>query len=179
MGRENPTDDNVCDYGLFLLDEILGESGHTLADFEMPTPQYDWSVQAENPLIVEQLNYDAAEECALAEADVQKMNVEQHDAFDRIVASVEQKLGKGFFLSGSGGTGKMFVYNAMAHHRRGQSKIVLCVASSGISALLLRGGRTAHSMFKILIEGLTAESTCCIPKESQRAALIRVTDLII
>lgn len=145
----------------------------------MPTPQFDWSQQVENPLIAEQLDYDTAQERALAEAAVQKMNAEQRDAFDRIVASVEQKLGKGFFLNGAGGTGKTFVYSAVTHHLRGQEKIVLCAASSGISALLLPGGRTAHSMFKIPIDGLTDESTCAIPKESQRAALIRAANLTI
>jgi hypothetical protein len=92
---------------------------------------------------------------------------------------VEQNLGKLFFLSGAGGTGKTFVYNSVASHLRGERCIVLCVASSGISALLLQGGRTAHSVFKIPIDGLDDKSTCSIPKESMRAALIRLTKLFV
>lgn len=56
---------------------------------------------------------------------------------------------------------------------------MLCVASSGIAALLLKGGCTAHSVFKIPIEGLTDESTCSIPKESLRAEMLRLTKLAI
>ncbi|KAJ7029117.1 PIF1-like helicase-domain-containing protein, partial [Mycena alexandri] len=177
MGHENPTDEQAHDYELFLLERILNDSSRTLTDFEMTPPQLDWSLQAENPLLAEQLDYNPAEERALAEADIQKMNTEQREAFDRIIASVEQNLGKIFFLEGAGGTGKSFVYNTVAHHLRGQSVIVLCVSSSGISALILVGGRTAHFMFKIPIDGLTSESTCAIPKESLRAGLIRAAGL--
>jgi hypothetical protein len=38
--------------------------------------------------------------------------------------------------------------------------IALAVASSGIAALLMEGGRTAHSRFKIPIQGLHDASTC-------------------
>ena len=56
---------------------------------------------------------------------------------------------------------------------------MLCVTSSGIAALLLPGGRTAHSMFRIPIDTLDAESLCNISKQDQRAELLRVVDLII
>jgi hypothetical protein len=55
---------------------------------------------------------------------------------------------------------------------------VLCVASSGIAALLLQGGRTAHSCFKIPIP-CHESSICNIPKTSHLAELIRMTDLVI
>jgi hypothetical protein len=105
------------------------------------------------------------------------VNPEQRNAFNKVVESVENDLGKVFFLSGAGGTGKTFVYNTLAHHLRGDFCVVLCVASSGISALLLVGGRTAHSVFKIPIDGLNDESTCAIPKESLRAGLMRAAKL--
>jgi hypothetical protein len=40
------------------------------------------------------------------------------------------------------------------------------------------GGRTSHSTFKIPVDGLNAESFCNIPKNSQRADLMRKTGLI-
>ena len=52
------------------------------------------------------------------------------------------------------------------------------MASSGIAALLLDGGRTAHSRFKIPLE-LTSSSTCNIKINSPEANLIRETKLII
>ncbi len=93
--------------------------------------------------------------------------------------SVYYNRNKIFFLHGSGGTGKTFVYKAICHLLQSQCYIVLCVSSSGISALLLIGGRTSHFMFKIPISNLNEESFCNIPKESQHAELIRQTHLII
>ena len=133
----------------------------------------------ENELIAEQLAYDVADERAQAETDHAKMNQEQAEAFEKICKSVRDRQGKIFFLNGPGGTGKTFVYNTICHMLRGEGFIVLCVASSGIAALLLTGGRTAHFAFKIPVEGLNEESICSILKESQRAALLRMTRLII
>jgi len=87
-------------------------------------------------------------------------------------------LGQTFFLHGPGGTGKTYVYNTLCYFLHGQGFIVLCVASSGIAALLLIGGRTAHSCFKIPID-IHESSLCGIKKNSQLAALIKATDLVI
>jgi len=53
------------------------------------------------------------------------------------------------------------------------------VASSAIATLLLEGGCTAHSRFKIPIAGLCGSSTCYVPLNSPQAALIRVACLIV
>jgi ATP-dependent exoDNAse (exonuclease V) alpha subunit len=106
------------------------------------------------------------------------MNVNQRAAFEAVMGSVENKEGKLFFISGPAGTGKTFCYKTLCHAICSQGKIVLCVASSGIAALLLRGGRTAHSMFKIPID-IKENSTCNISPQSQLAEVIRQTDLII
>ena len=53
-----------------------------------------------------------------------------------------------------------------------------CVASSGIASLLLIGGRTSYSTFKIPIE-IHESSTCAITRNSDLAELIQMTDLVI
>ncbi len=55
---------------------------------------------------------------------------------------------------------------------------MLTVASSRIASLLLLGGRTAHSRFKIPID-LHNESTCNITQQMKVAELVREADLII
>jgi hypothetical protein len=55
---------------------------------------------------------------------------------------------------------------------------VLIVASSRITSLLLLGGRTAHSRFKIPID-LHDESTWNITQQMKVAKLVRKADLII
>ncbi len=55
---------------------------------------------------------------------------------------------------------------------------MLAVVSSGIASLLLLGGKTAHSRFKISID-LHDESTCNITQQMKVAELLCKADLII
>jgi hypothetical protein len=71
-GFEHPTEEDVFDYGLFLLNVILQESGRSLQDFEMHTPRRDWSSAGDNPLVAEQLDYDQAEERERAHANFER-----------------------------------------------------------------------------------------------------------
>ncbi|GJS55984.1 putative PIF1 DNA helicase/replication protein A1-like protein [Tanacetum coccineum] len=57
-------------------------------------------------------------------------------------------------------------------------KVVLSVASSRIASLLLPGGRTSHSRFRIPID-LNNDSCCAIHVTSDLAELIKVAELII
>ncbi len=83
-----------------------------------------------------------------------------------------------FFLDGLGGTGKTHVYGLLLAKVKSQRRIALAVTSSGIAALLLEGGRTAHSRFKIPID-LHEQSTCMIAPRTNLALLIQQTYLII
>ena len=178
----NPSTERVYDYGLFLINRILSDSGYSLLNFpHMPTPQVNWIAVTSNPLINEQLTYSAAEELDLFQQHIENVRrvSEQSDAYDTIMASIESHEGAVFFLNGPGGTGKTYLYRTLCHKLCSESKIVLCVASSGVASLLLPGGHTAHSTFRIPIHNLDAESLCNISKQDQRAGLLRAVDLII
>ena len=179
-GCQDPQDVEIFDYGLWLVKRILVKTlRKCLKDFpDMPLPNHSWDNEDANLLIGEQLNYNRDHEHILAGERVAQLNAEQRHAYDQIISSVESRAGHTFFLNGPGGTGKTFVYNTVCNTVRGNGWIVLCVASSGIAALLLCGGRTAHSTFKIPIS-LHQDSTCPISKEGQLASLIRATRLII
>ena len=83
-----------------------------------------------------------------------------------------------FFLHGSGGTGKTYLYTTLAERLRSEGKIILCVASTGLASLLLPGGRTAHKQLKIPIE-IKEDSSCFIQRGTQLAELLCNTSLII
>ena len=177
-GLEHPTPDQVYDYGLYLIDKSLQEAGKSLNDFPpMPKPVGEWAAMEGNRLIADQLAYDREEQRQKAEENIQKMNQEQREAFNTVVNSVltDPQM---FFLHGPAGTGKTFCYKTICYHLRGLGKIVLCVASSGIASLLLPGGRTAHSTFKIPIQ-LHDGKTCNVKKGTNIAELICKVDLII
>jgi hypothetical protein len=180
LGVTNASHDEIYDYGLHIIDQILHEAGHSLRDWpSMPHVKHQWEQYCVNEMITEQLNYDRSNLRLFWESHRPLLNPEQSDAYERIFASVRNATGGMFMINGHGGTGKTFLYNVICSKLRSDGAIVLCIASSGIAALLLPGGRTAHSMFKILIDNLSSDSVCSIPKNSMRADLMRVVKCIV
>ncbi|KAL5158548.1 ATP-dependent DNA helicase PIF1 [Glycine soja] len=94
------------------------------------------------------------------------------------MTAINKKQGGMFFLYGYGGTGKAFIWKTLASSLRAYNKIVIMVAFSSITFLLLLGGRTAYSKFKI-IAPIFEDSTCNIHQGSQLAELLNQTSLII
>ncbi|KAH1249702.1 ATP-dependent DNA helicase PIF1 [Glycine max] len=103
---------------------------------------------------------------------------EQKTIYDRIIQAVNNNQGGMFFLYGFGGTRKTFIWRTLASSLRTENQIVIIVASSGIASLLLPGGRTAHSRFKIPVP-IFEDSTCNIHQGTQLAKLLNQTSLII
>ncbi len=83
-----------------------------------------------------------------------------------------------FFVDGPGGTGKTFLHNALIDKLNLDGMIVVAVESSGIASLLLNGGRTAHSTFKIPIP-IHETSTCYVSLQSDLADFLHKIGLII
>ncbi|XP_048514974.1 LOW QUALITY PROTEIN: ATP-dependent DNA helicase pif1-like [Athalia rosae] len=78
------------------------------------------------------------------------------------------------------GTGKTFITNLILAKVRSQGKLALAVASSGIAATLLAGGRTAHSTFKLpLTVSLQQDSVCSIRKNGPLEKVLQDVSLII
>ncbi|RZB58001.1 ATP-dependent DNA helicase PIF1 [Glycine soja] len=103
---------------------------------------------------------------------------EQKTIYHRIIQAVNNNEGGMFFLYGFGGTGKTFIWRTLTSSLRAKNQIVIIVASSGIASLLLPGGRTAHSRFKIPVP-IFEDSTCNIHQGTELAELLNQTSLII
>jgi hypothetical protein len=176
---QDPSDAQVQDYGLYLIDKLLSYTGRRLQEWDcMPQIVENWGLILGNHLIVEQMDYDLEAQDALAADCIAKLNQDQRAGFDLITDAITTGSGQTFFLHGPGGTGKTYLYNTLCYHLCSQGKIVLCVASSGIAAILLQGGRTAHSRFKIPIP-CHESSVCNISKNSLLAPLVLQTVLVI
>ena len=173
LGVNNASKNEIYDYGLYIINNILHQSGHSLTDWAcMPQLQQQWEQYDINEMIAEQLNYNHCSECTLWENQHQLLNNEQKNAYQRVLQSVHNSTGGMFMINGHGGTGKTFLYKVICSKLRSEGVIVLCTASSGIGALLLPGGHAAHSMFKIHIDTLSSVSVCSIPKNSKWADLM-------
>ncbi|KAH9108146.1 hypothetical protein AeMF1_016633, partial [Aphanomyces euteiches] len=101
-----------------------------------------------------------------------------NDVMSEITKESNARRGKVYFLEGEGGSGKTFISNILLAQVRYMNKIALTVASSGLAALNLIGGTTAHSRF-CLPRSLHELSRCDVRKQSHLAELLRLTELII
>jgi len=181
--RDDPTitfsEDALKDRALYEIVQDLMRNRHHLEDFPtLPKSNYIPSVHGGNQLVQEELAYDQHSLTTDVNNAEDRLNDDQRNAYETILNATTNKEGKLFFVYGSGGTSKTFVWTTLLSHLRGEGKIVLVVASSGIASLLLLGGRFAHSRFKILIN-LHDESTCNITQQMKVAELVRKVDLII
>ncbi|GBN52234.1 ATP-dependent DNA helicase pif1, partial [Araneus ventricosus] len=110
-----------------------------------------------------------------------QLNSEQRNVVEILLSAVYNNAAdtpKCYFLDGPAGTGKTFVYSTLLHTIRGRGDDVIPVASTGIDATLLIGGRTAHSVFKIPID-LNATSTCNLKPNTKEADMLLKTKLIV
>jgi hypothetical protein len=173
----SPSHNRECT--LIEIEKQMGQAGKSLKEYpgiELPNmPELN---EIRNKLINEELDYDKDKLTAEHAQIMSTLNIDQKKAFDAIIESAEQSLGKIIFVDGYGGTGKTYLWKAITTRLRSEGKIVLAVASCGIAALLLQGGRTAHSAFNIPIN-LTDQSTCYIKQGSHMSDLLTKTSLIL
>nr|GEU36318.1 uncharacterized protein [Tanacetum cinerariifolium] len=134
--------------------------------------------QRRNRLIAAERMYNANEEWSRFTSLYGGLNPQQRDVYDNIMQVINEINGVLFFVYGCGGTGKTYLWKTIISWIRSLGRIVLSVASSGIASLLLPGGRTTHSRFRIPME-LDNKSRCGIDVVSDLADLIRAVNLII
>ncbi|XP_024004895.1 ATP-dependent DNA helicase PIF1-like [Eutrema salsugineum] len=144
----------------------------------MPFPEDITLESRDNPLIRDERNYNRETLRVRNEQMLATVTSEQRSVYDEILEAVNKNKGGMFVVYGSGGTGKPYLWSLLGSALRSQGDVVLKVASSGIAALLLEGGRTAHSRFAIPIV-VNKFTFCSIKKESNLADLIRIAKLII
>jgi hypothetical protein len=148
-------------------------SSQGLAAFGLST----LAAQPASAVVVDKIaRYDAATQAAMRDEHVPQLNLEQRAVYDNVMAAVNRPA---FFVDGLGDSGKTFFYSCLLSTVRAQGRVVVTVASSSIVALLLDEGRTAHSRFKIPVQGLNSMSTCYISRDSELAALLQAAALIV
>ncbi|OMO58886.1 DNA helicase [Corchorus capsularis] len=160
------------------LERLFNKSGSSLSEHDLPLPDKSIASDVNNRLIMEELRYDTTQLCHEHNALLKELNTKQKQIYEAVLEAVDKSDGQMFFVSGHGGTGKTYLWRTIISRLRSQGQIVLAVASSGIASVLLSGGRTAHSRFKIPLE-VDEYSTCWIKKGTHLAKLVQCACLII
>ncbi|WOH00400.1 hypothetical protein DCAR_0519759 [Daucus carota subsp. sativus] len=169
-------DDILLKRRLQKIDDLLRAIGKSLKTYsQLPQPPDSYLHHGTNNLILEETNYNLAEMKLEHDNLIANCNLEQLSVYESVLASVASGEGGLFFVYGSGGCGKTYMWRTLIAKLRSQGDIVLPVASSGIAATLLPGGRTAHSRFKIPIV-LDEYSHCQDPKYLSRRAILTPTN---
>ncbi|XP_033142724.1 uncharacterized protein LOC103861187 [Brassica rapa] len=173
------TPDELQQYTLIEIETLLQNYEKSLTEFAgMPLPNKAIMDEMKNRAMARHNQFDLAEEQKVHQELFCKLNNQQRAVYDAVIKSVREHQGKLFFLYGAGGTGKTFLYRAIIAALRSGSKKVIPVASSAIAALLLPGGRTAHSRFSIPLK-LYEDSYCEVKTGSILANFLSESDLII
>jgi hypothetical protein len=162
------------DYGLYLIEQQLRSMNKTMADFYLPQVMHHWVDDERFPRTAHIRQFDRADEGQQYDGLAETMNENQRAVFQTITDAIESSPSTAhFFLEGSGGTGKTYLYRALCRYYRSRAyrdannnetqKFVICVASNGIAGLLLPGGQTAHSFSAVPLDatlgsGLSASS---------------------
>ena len=154
------------------IDCMLVQQGHPgLADLGVVRPMDQEPSHADDRLMGVQMSVDERSRAAL--------NSDQMRIHDEVVNAATSTLARGcFFVDGPGGTEKTLLYNVIVNSLKGLHRTVVCVAWTGIAAMLLPGGATAHSTFKIPLD-LDASSVLCLRGQSPEAHKLRAADVII
>ncbi|XP_020967606.1 uncharacterized protein LOC107615768 [Arachis ipaensis] len=171
--------DKLQTFCLLEIEKLLQSNGKSLRNYVgMPVPNNSLVSQFSNLMLLRELQFDIVSLTREHDTNVLKLNEEQRVVYDKIIDCISNKRHGFFFVYGFGGTGKTFLYRVLLARLRSEKRIVINVASSGIASLLLPGGKTAHSMLNIPVE-LTEDTVCRIKKDSAKAEVVRLADLII
>jgi PIF1-like helicase/Helitron helicase-like domain at N-terminus len=164
-------------------DKVLSMNGNTrtLRDIDGRFPEVNRGASSiANRDMFRETNYNTA--LLKSQVAASRLTDDQKVAFKRIDQVLKSGTGGIIFLDAPGGTGKTYLINMLLAHVRSQKQIAIAVASSGIAATLLSGGRTAHSTFKLAVKNVYSsdkQSVCNISKNSGLAEVLKQCKLIV
>ncbi|CAF4836778.1 unnamed protein product [Pieris macdunnoughi] len=162
----------IEDMCLMLTNKLLTQIGMIAPNRPMHDP-FDQELRRE-------AQYDSETLREMVDRTVPLLNQQQKYAYDTLMKVVNDGTGGFYFLDAPGGTGKTFLLSLILATIRSQNGIALALASSGIAATLLEGGRTAHSALKLPLNLQINETpTCNLSRNSAMAKVLQQTRLII
>ncbi|XP_053967967.1 ATP-dependent DNA helicase PIF1-like [Anastrepha ludens] len=130
--------------------------------------------------ISRKMNYDIEALHTFISKSKPLLVTDQTVAYETIQGMIIDNKGGLIFLDAPGGTGKTFLLNLILADVREKKEIAVAVASSGIAATLLCGGRTAHSVFKLpLSMQISGTPMCNISKNSGQGRVLKTCKLIV
>ncbi|KAI7953570.1 hypothetical protein MJO28_006117 [Puccinia striiformis f. sp. tritici] len=136
----------------FLINKILADHGKGLADVGLNAVipyNESWDLFASDSSDEEdQSEHHLNEFLTMSE----RLNARQTEIFETVLGMVDNEDSDLLYIDGPGGCGKTYLMNTIIHYLKGNNVPVITVASSGVASLMLVGGMTAHSRFRIPLD---------------------------
>ncbi|UYV73206.1 hypothetical protein LAZ67_10002175 [Cordylochernes scorpioides] len=139
-------------------DRVVSICGKKLQELGLGAPRRNVVTNSD---ILRELAYDTAELEDNVASMMPKLLPEQRRVFDAVLEKNNLSQPIIIFLDAPGGTGKTFLLNLLLAMVRKEQNIAIAVASSGIAATLLVGGRTAHSVLKLPLTFAEGQTAVC------------------
>ncbi|KAI7947053.1 hypothetical protein MJO29_011580 [Puccinia striiformis f. sp. tritici] len=172
----NPSDNMRRSLCLYLLQAKLLESGKSLSEVGLTPPTMEfWNVFQGDSWASERARATAADHYVTMSAN---LNQKQKVIFDLVAEMAESSEVAQVFVDGPGGCGKTYLMNTISHYMTTMDISLVTVSSSGVVSLMLVGGSTAHSRFKIPLQ-LEANSMCSWDRRSAMGIALSQARVII
>jgi hypothetical protein len=163
---------------IYLDDKVYAMNGNRLELYGLPKPVRTQDAVSKD--ILRETCYNISSLASYVAQNEPRLTPDQRAAYLAITDLLSKGDGGIVFLDAPGGTGKTFLLNLLLAQVRKEKRIALAVASSGIAATLLEGGRTAHSAFKLPLNLASSSSvTCNISKGTGQAHVLQQCQLIV
>ncbi|XP_075451177.1 uncharacterized protein LOC142492419 [Ascaphus truei] len=164
---------------ILLEDTCLSINNKTLLQLGLEAPQHHHHDVLNTDLMREkQYNISILQEYVATRKPM--LIPQQLNTYDNIMQHINNEQGAILFLDAPGGTGKTFLINLLLAEIRMHNHVALALASSGIAATLMDGGRTVHSALKLPLNIAHEENpTCNITKTSGQARVLQICKLIV
>ncbi|XP_031333941.1 uncharacterized protein LOC116163953 [Photinus pyralis] len=164
---------------IYIEDMCLMMANKLLNQLGLPSPNRTIT-EVCNREIQRETQYDTNALHTFVQDNITNMNQQQTHVYNTIMQAINENNGELYFLDAPGGTGKTYLIALILATVRSNGNIALAIASSGIAATLLDGGRTAHSALKLPLNmQLTETPTCNISKTSAMAKVLQQCKIII
>jgi hypothetical protein len=162
---------------------VLTISGRNLSEEEDHTALFIQQVELNVEDIFEMDEPHRQQEDVQPQVD--DLNHEQRVVYDEVMECILNQEGtivRGrehlFFVNGPGGSGKSFLYQTIIGTLMQRGLPYTCIAWTGIAALLLDGGTTAHYSLGLPLN-MNCDSTSSIKKNDRKADLLRNASIIL
>lgn len=172
--------ENIYNEALIILeDRCLAMNNQSLVTLGVQSPIRS-GLDVDSSELMREVNYNTQELQRYIEESKPKLTQTQLIVYNTIMNRIKTGEGGIIFLDAPGGTGKTFLINLILATIRVNNEVALALASSGIAATLMEGGRTAHSTLNLPLNVAEQEFPVCnITRSSVRGKILMQCKIII